>query len=114
MNPTAGSFTINPRLQNHFSTFTVSFPSEDSLKSIYRKILKGHFMSGSFNNAIQSITESVINLAMSLHSHILKHPSFQASAIRFHYQFNLREISAVCATLLWLLMLVGFWRIAYD
>ena len=26
MNPTAGSFTINPRLQRHFSVFAVSFP----------------------------------------------------------------------------------------
>ena len=28
MNPTAGSFTINPRLQRHFATFAVSFPSQ--------------------------------------------------------------------------------------
>ena len=26
MNPTAGSFTINPRLQRHFSVFAISFP----------------------------------------------------------------------------------------
>ena len=28
MNPTAGSFTINPRLQRHFATFAVSFPGQ--------------------------------------------------------------------------------------
>ena len=28
MNPTAGSFTINPRLLRHFSVFAVSFPGE--------------------------------------------------------------------------------------
>lgn len=26
MNPTAGSFTINSRLQRHFSVFAISFP----------------------------------------------------------------------------------------
>lgn len=28
MNPTAGSFTINSRLQRHFSVFAVSFPGQ--------------------------------------------------------------------------------------
>ena len=31
MNPTAGSFTIDPRLQRHFSVFAVSFPGTVSL-----------------------------------------------------------------------------------
>ncbi|GCB64021.1 hypothetical protein scyTo_0000226, partial [Scyliorhinus torazame] len=39
MNPTAGSFTINPRLQRHFTVFAVNFPSADSMEMIYSKIL---------------------------------------------------------------------------
>ena len=42
MNPTAGSFTINPRLQRHFSVFAVSFPNADSLTTIYASILSQH------------------------------------------------------------------------
>ena len=38
MNPTAGSFTINPRLQRHFATFSVVFPSPDSLFTIYHTV----------------------------------------------------------------------------
>lgn len=34
MNPTAGSFTIDPRLQRHFAVFAVSFPGNVS-SSIY-------------------------------------------------------------------------------
>ena len=29
MNPTAGSFTINPRLQRHFCVLAISFPGEN-------------------------------------------------------------------------------------
>ena len=32
MNPTAGSFTINSRLQRHFSVFAISFPGLEALK----------------------------------------------------------------------------------
>lgn len=32
MNPTAGSFSITPRMQRHFATFAVPMPSADSLK----------------------------------------------------------------------------------
>ena len=32
MNPTAGSFTINSRLQRHFSVFAISFPGMEALK----------------------------------------------------------------------------------
>merc|ERR1712048_1009373 len=53
MNPTAGSFTINPRLQRHFATFAVSFPSNEALKQIYSTILQGHLDHSRFNNQIQ-------------------------------------------------------------
>ncbi|CAK8683563.1 unnamed protein product [Clavelina lepadiformis] len=43
MNPTAGSFTINPRLQRHFCVFAVNFPASEALEGIYRTILSWHF-----------------------------------------------------------------------
>ena len=39
MNPTAGSFTINPRLLRHFSVFAINFPGSDALHTIYQSIL---------------------------------------------------------------------------
>merc|ERR1719204_2853845 len=38
MNPTAGSFTINPRLQRHFCVFAVSFPGQEAQMTIYSYI----------------------------------------------------------------------------
>jgi dynein heavy chain len=43
MNPTVGLFTINPRLQRHFSTFALGIPSGGSVKFILSQMLGGHF-----------------------------------------------------------------------
>jgi dynein heavy chain len=48
MNPTAGSFTIDPRLQRHFCVFAISFPGHDALVTIYTSILYQHLVTGSF------------------------------------------------------------------
>lgn len=42
MNPTAGSFAVNPRLQRLFVTLAVAFPGQDSLMKIYGTFLAGH------------------------------------------------------------------------
>jgi dynein heavy chain len=48
LNPTAGSFAINPRLQRHFTTFAVGMPSASSLLTIYQTFLDGHLNSDGF------------------------------------------------------------------
>lgn len=40
MNPTAGSFIVNPRLQRLFMTLAVDFPGQDSLMTIYGTFLQ--------------------------------------------------------------------------
>jgi dynein heavy chain len=42
LNPTAGSFIINPRLQRHFFTLAIGFPGPTSLHTIYSTFLEGH------------------------------------------------------------------------
>lgn len=39
MNPSAGSFVVNPRLQRLFMTLAVDFPGQDSLMKIYGTFL---------------------------------------------------------------------------
>lgn len=39
MNPSAGSFVINPRLQRLFLTLAMDFPGQDSLMKIYGTFL---------------------------------------------------------------------------
>uniref|UniRef100_A0A3B4UNK9 Dynein axonemal heavy chain 11 n=1 Tax=Seriola dumerili TaxID=41447 RepID=A0A3B4UNK9_SERDU len=77
MNPTAGSFSINPRLQRHFSVFAVHFPSADALATIFSSILSAHFLQGGFSYG-PICTQN-----------------FLPTAIRFHYIFNLRDLSNI-------------------
>ena len=42
MNPSAGSFTVDPRLQRLFVTLAVETPGNDSLMQVYGTFLHGH------------------------------------------------------------------------
>jgi dynein heavy chain len=42
MNPSAGSFFVDPRYQRHFWTVSIQFPSIESLCTIYNTFLLGH------------------------------------------------------------------------
>uniref|UniRef100_A0ABM5FM48 Dynein axonemal heavy chain 9 isoform X2 n=1 Tax=Pogona vitticeps TaxID=103695 RepID=A0ABM5FM48_9SAUR len=93
MNPTSGSFTINPRLQRHFSVFALSFPGSDALSTIYSTILTQHLKRGNFSGAVQKSSLQLINLALALHLKVAA--TFLPTAVKFHYSFNLRDFSNV-------------------
>ncbi|XP_006863495.1 PREDICTED: dynein heavy chain 9, axonemal [Chrysochloris asiatica] len=93
MNPTAGSFTINPRLQRHFSVFVFSFPGADALSSIYSTILTQHLKLGNFPACLQKSIPQLINLALTFHQKIAT--TFLPTAIKFHYIFNLRDFANI-------------------
>uniref|UniRef100_A0A8B9IAP8 Dynein axonemal heavy chain 9 n=1 Tax=Anser brachyrhynchus TaxID=132585 RepID=A0A8B9IAP8_9AVES len=98
MNPTAGSFTINPRLQRHFCVFALSIPGQDALSRIYSTILMQHLTSGNFSGAVQKSAQQLISLALGLHQRVAA--TFLPTAIKFHYIFNLRDFSNIFQGLL--------------
>ncbi|XP_068180103.1 dynein axonemal heavy chain 11 [Antennarius striatus] len=93
MNPTAGSYNINPRLQRHFSVFAVNFPSPEAQMSIFSQILCGHLKQQDFSLVVQRSAAAVVQAAITLH-HKMVH-SFLPTAIKFHYTFNLRDLSSI-------------------
>ncbi|KAI5930848.1 Dynein heavy chain 9, axonemal [Manis javanica] len=93
MNPTAGSFTINPRLQCHFSVFVLSFPGADALSSIYSTILSQHLKLGNFPASLQRSVPPLIDLTLNFHQKITT--TFLPTAIKFHYIFNLRDFANI-------------------
>ncbi|XP_023280705.1 dynein heavy chain 11, axonemal-like [Seriola lalandi dorsalis] len=93
MNPTTGSFSINPRLQRHFSVFAVNFPSSEAQASIFSQILCSHLKQQLFSPLVQRSAAAVVQAAITLH-HKMVH-SFLPTAIKFHYTFNLRDLSNV-------------------
>jgi dynein heavy chain, axonemal len=90
LNPSAGSFQINPRLQRHFSTFAVTMPSVTSLHTIFFTYLTGHFASQSFKPAICNLAGNMIKAALGVHREISE--SFRKTATNFHYEFHVRHI----------------------
>ncbi len=93
MNPTAGSFTINSRLQRHFSVFAISFPGNDALHTIYQNILNGHLSVHGFSSPVVRFSDKIVSAALALHNKIAT--SFLPTAVKFHYIFNLRDLSNI-------------------
>ena len=93
MNPTAGSFTINPRLQRAFAVFAVSFPGLDALESIYKQILDQHLTMNKFSATVTKCVEPIIKTALLVHTKIST--TFLPTAVKFHYIFNLRDLSNI-------------------
>lgn len=95
MNPTAGSFTVNPRLQRHFCVLAVSFPGAESITSMYSSILSQHFANAEqkFNPVVTRMTPNITAATLALHNKAGQ--VFLPTAIKSHYIFNLRDISNV-------------------
>uniref|UniRef100_A0A8C3EQ44 Dynein axonemal heavy chain 17 n=1 Tax=Corvus moneduloides TaxID=1196302 RepID=A0A8C3EQ44_CORMO len=86
MNPTAGSFTIDSRLQRHFCVLAVCFPSREALHTVYGTILEQH------------LPAHPPVLPTALHQKVAS--NFLPTAIKFHYIFNLRDLSNIFQGLL--------------
>ncbi|XP_023387296.1 dynein heavy chain 11, axonemal, partial [Pteropus vampyrus] len=93
MNPMVGSFTINPRLQRHFTVFAFNFPSLDALNTIYSQILSFHFQQQAFSPSVLRNGPTLIQATIAFHQMMTQ--SFLPTAIKFHYLFNLRDLSNI-------------------
>ncbi|XP_025715360.1 dynein axonemal heavy chain 17 isoform X2 [Callorhinus ursinus] len=98
MNPTSGSFTIDPRLQRHFCVFAVSFPGQEALTTIYNTILAQHLAFRSVPVVVQRMSSQLVASALALHQKVTA--TFLPTAIKFHYVFNLRDLSNIFQGLL--------------
>lgn len=91
MNQKAGSFTVNPRLQRHFSTLCMSMPSKADLTTIYSALLNQH-LSG-FVDKIKKLAPCVLAATFDLYTEV--RANFLATATNFHYVFNLWDLSSL-------------------
>lgn len=96
MNPTAGSFFVNLRLQRHFWLCAIPFPEQKSLLTIYSAYLNKHF--SKFKSSIQENVNLVIKATLNVHQEVEK--NFKKTAINFHYEFNVRHLTNVFQGLL--------------
>ena len=73
--------------------FAISFPNQDALATIYSSILSQHLALAGFAGPVQKFTSSLIQGALALHSKMAT--TFLPTAIKFHYVFNLRDLSNI-------------------
>ncbi|NXB98994.1 DYH17 protein, partial [Orthonyx spaldingii] len=98
MNPTAGSFTIDSRLQRHFCVLAVCFPSREALHTVYGTILQQHLARQNVPVLLQKMQPQLVAAALALHQKVAS--NFLPTAIKFHYIFNLRDLSNIFQGLL--------------
>jgi dynein heavy chain len=91
MNPTAGSFTICERAQRLFATFACLMPSEADLTQIFNSLFMGHV--SHFNDKVVNSVEKIVAASLDLYQHVSN--KFLPSAVRFTYNWSLREITNV-------------------
>eukprot|EP01065_Artemidia_motanka_P030559 TRINITY_DN365_c0_g2_i2.p1 TRINITY_DN365_c0_g2~~TRINITY_DN365_c0_g2_i2.p1 ORF type:complete len:4684 (+),score=1932.48 TRINITY_DN365_c0_g2_i2:111-14162(+) len=89
MNPKSGTFTVMDRLLRHFAFFACSMPDPEDLTLIYGSIMKGHWGS-KWSKEARKLAEEVTKATINLHAKIVK--QFLPTAIKFHYQWNMREM----------------------
>lgn len=93
MNPTAGSFIIDERLQRHYALFACMMPGRDDLKTIYNSILRGHLQNSGFPAACLNACDAFVTVSILLHEDIANR--FLPSATKFVYNWNMRELSNI-------------------
>ncbi|XP_050408300.1 dynein axonemal heavy chain 10 [Patella vulgata] len=86
-----GRNETDPRFVSLFSVFNMTFPSDESLYSIYYSILHGHTLG--FPKEIQDIVSIITKMTMSLYGMIVK--ELPPTPSKFHYIFNLRDLSRI-------------------
>ena len=98
-NPKAGSFKIDLRLQRHFTLIGATEPNTQIITEIYTTILSNHFKEFRFKNqseSIEKLSQDILEATCGLLDKVRKgNKAFTPSATKFHYQWNMREISRV-------------------
>ena len=95
MNPTAGSFVVSDRLQGQFATFAVMMPEVSELKSIYGTVMHHHFSDFTLGQEreVVELCEPLVKATIDLYDSVAT--KFLPSTKKFHYQFNLRDLSSI-------------------
>ena len=96
MNPTAGSSTVNPRLQRWYMVFAIELPGGESLYAIYNTFLEGHLKE--FGEECQKLSSNLIRAALTVQTQVSQ--TFRKTAVNFHYEFNIRHLTRVFTGLL--------------
>ncbi|XP_077418136.1 dynein axonemal heavy chain 10-like isoform X1 [Vanacampus margaritifer] len=86
-----GRNEVDTRFVSLFSVFSIPFPAVESLHLIYASIIKGH--TKHFEDAVQKVCDKVTACTLDLYNSLVK--DLPPTPAKFHYIFNLRDLSRV-------------------
>jgi len=86
-----GRNSTDPRFLSLFSVFNMTFPSDESINKIYTSILSGHLQP--FHENILDLASKLTNCTLELYKKIVR--DLPPTPSKFHYIFNLRDLSRV-------------------
>ena len=92
MGPPGGARNpVDPRFMSLFSCFEIQFPAMTSLVTIYNSMLQHHMRS--LPDSLHSIVQDVTQMTLHLYNTIVE--KLPPTPARFHYIFNLRDLSRI-------------------
>ncbi|KAF3425259.1 hypothetical protein E2986_13407 [Frieseomelitta varia] len=94
--PGGGRNEVDPRFISMFSVYNVVFPADETLNYIYTSILNGHLQI--FSEEVQAIAETLVQVTLSLYQKVTA--ELLPTPNKFHYVFNMRDLSRITAGLL--------------
>lgn len=89
--PGGGRNEVDPRFISLFSVFNVTFPSQESLTKIYHSILNGHLEP--FKKEVRELASKITASTLEFYNKIIQ--NLPPTPSKFHYIFNLRDLSRV-------------------
>ncbi|MCO5597847.1 hypothetical protein L7F22_051931 [Adiantum nelumboides] len=82
---------VDPRFISLFCTFEIQFPAASSLFQIYNSILQAHVQN--LSAEVKEISGSITEMTLELYNYLVD--SLPPTPAKFHYIFNLRDLSRV-------------------
>lgn len=92
----SGNNKVDPRVISLFSLFNCTPPSREATEKIYNSILEAHC--SEFSDDIKGLVPKITQATMSLYFTVIE--KLPRTPVKFHYLFNLRDLSRVYEGLL--------------
>lgn len=98
MNPKSGSYHVDLRMTRHLTQIGLGIPEKEILLTIYQQVLGAHF--ANFDNKSQDLAMRMVSATIKVFNDIAHSPQFMPTAMKFHYQFNMRDCAKIIQNLM--------------